>query len=108
MNWVKPSEDLAVSVAQDGDGMEDKCICCGAVIPEGIMVCPNCLVCRGYVQTNYERIIAMSPKELAEFICENTRECCDCVGFSLCVRDAGHANGLIKWLNKEVQHDGEE
>ena len=23
---------------------EDRCICCGAVIPEGRMVCPNCLV----------------------------------------------------------------
>lgn len=24
--------------------MEDKCICCGAVIPEGSQYCPNCLV----------------------------------------------------------------
>ena len=24
--------------------MEDKCVCCGAVIPEGTQVCPNCLV----------------------------------------------------------------
>ena len=23
---------------------EDHCICCGATIPEGRMVCPNCLV----------------------------------------------------------------
>ena len=23
---------------------EDHCICCGAIIPEGRMVCPNCLV----------------------------------------------------------------
>lgn len=23
---------------------EDRCVCCGAVIPEGRMVCPNCLV----------------------------------------------------------------
>lgn len=22
--------------------MEDRCICCGEVIPEGRMVCPNC------------------------------------------------------------------
>ena len=22
--------------------MEDKCVCCGAVIPEGRQVCPNC------------------------------------------------------------------
>ena len=25
--------------------MEDTCICCGAIIPEGVMVCPNCLLC---------------------------------------------------------------
>ena len=23
---------------------EDRCICCGAVIPEGVAVCPSCLV----------------------------------------------------------------
>lgn len=22
----------------------DRCVCCGAIIPEGQMVCPNCLV----------------------------------------------------------------
>lgn len=22
--------------------MENKCVCCGADIPEGVMVCPNC------------------------------------------------------------------
>ena len=23
---------------------EDRCICCGAVIPEGVSVCPSCLL----------------------------------------------------------------
>ncbi len=23
--------------------MENRCVCCGEVIPEGIMVCPNCM-----------------------------------------------------------------
>lgn len=23
---------------------EDRCICCGEIIPEGRMVCPNCLL----------------------------------------------------------------
>lgn len=23
---------------------EDRCVCCGEIIPEGMMVCPNCLV----------------------------------------------------------------
>jgi hypothetical protein len=26
---------------------EDRCVCCGNVIPEGRMVCPNCLVTVG-------------------------------------------------------------
>lgn len=25
--------------------MEDTCVCCGAVIPEGAQYCPNCLIC---------------------------------------------------------------
>lgn len=24
--------------------MEDKCICCGAIVPEGWQVCPMCIV----------------------------------------------------------------
>ena len=24
--------------------MEDRCVCCGEIIPEGQMVCPNCLL----------------------------------------------------------------
>jgi hypothetical protein len=24
--------------------MEDRCICCGEIIPEGMMACPNCMV----------------------------------------------------------------
>ncbi len=24
--------------------MEDRCVCCGAIIPEGRSVCPNCMV----------------------------------------------------------------
>lgn len=24
--------------------MVDRCICCGEIIPEGVQVCPNCLV----------------------------------------------------------------
>ena len=105
---TKPSEEQAVSVAQGGDGMEDKCVCCGAVIPEGTMACPNCLVSHEHIQTNYERILAMGVKELAEFICDNTRECCDCRGYDYCEPTKVHANGLITWLKKEVHNYGEE
>ena len=81
--------------------MEDRCVSCGEVIPEGGMVCPKCLVNREHIQTNYERILAMSMKELAEWICDNTRDCGDCVGFDYCTNQGGHANGLIKWLKIE-------
>ena len=83
--------------------MEDRCVCCGDVIPEGGMVCPKCMVNRESIQTNYERILAMSVKELAEFICDNTDYCGNCAGFEYCCADAGHANGLIKWLMKGVE-----
>ena len=35
--------------------MVDRCICCGAIIPEGRQVCPNCLVTNGVtkVETNF-------------------------------------------------------
>lgn len=33
--------------------MEDRCICCGEIIPEGVQVCPNCLVASKY-QSKYE------------------------------------------------------
>lgn len=89
------------------DVMENRCVCCGAVIPEGMMVCPKCLVAREHIQTNYERILSMSLVDLAVFICDNTRECCDCKGFEYCVANKGHANGLVTWMKKEVQ-DGEE
>ena len=55
--------------------MEDRCVSCGAVIPEGTMVCSNCFVGKEHIQTNYERILAMSLTELAVFICENTKDC---------------------------------
>lgn len=57
--------------------------------------------------TNYERIKEMSIEELAMFICDNTKECGDCIGWNCCGSGI-HANGLIKWMKKEVQTDGEE
>ena len=87
--------------------MENRCAACGAVIPEGLMVCQSCYDSEERTQTNYDRIMSMGVKELAEFMCLTT-DCCVCKGFCYCVADAGHANGLIKWLKKEVADDGEE
>ena len=58
--------------------------------------------------TNFEKLKSMSLEKLAEFICENTMDCEDCVGFKYCTRSDGHANGMSKWLKKEVETDGEE
>lgn len=40
--------------------MEDRCICCGEIIPEGMMACPNCLVARKKIPTekSAEQLIA--------------------------------------------------
>lgn len=46
---------------------EDRCICCGEVIPEGTMVCPNCQVSQmkkkkyNYANEVYLEIKAYSP-----------------------------------------------
>ena len=44
----------------------DTCISCGAIIPEGRQVCPQCLTS----QTNFDRIKSMTVDELANFICD--------------------------------------
>ena len=36
--------------------MEDRCVCCGAVVPEGRMVCPQC-------EMETEQIMAERRKE---------------------------------------------
>lgn len=91
---------MAVSAAQGGDLMENTCVCCGAVIPEGRQVCQSCVKTR---RINYDRIVAMGVVELAEFICNNTRECANCAGLSECVMNDGKANGLIKWLRMPAE-----
>ena len=98
---------MAVSVAQGDDDMEDRCVCCGAIVPEGTMACPNCLVSHEHIKTNYESILAMSLTELALFMCDNTSVCNACAGVEYC-EYGKRASGLINWLKKEVQTDGEE
>lgn len=53
------------------------CVCCGAIIPEGRQVCPNCesgkynsdeFFSAERKRTNGERIRAMTDEELANFI----------------------------------------
>ena len=58
--------------------------------------------------TNFEKLTSMTLEELAVFACENMMDCEDCVGTEYCTRCDGRANGMIKWLKKEVETDGEE
>ena len=104
MNWKKPREEITVSEVADGDDMEDRCVCCGDVIPEGTMVCQRCFVNENHIQTNYDRILAMNITQLAEFICENTKECGDCKGYDYCVADAGHGSLLSSLMKLNWFH----
>lgn len=44
---------------------EDRCICCGAVIPEGVNVCPSCLlsVSNKKIKTHFAKIIVEGTAE---------------------------------------------
>ena len=41
--WAKAVSDLSKEKSKVQMNV-DRCVCCGAIIPEGQMVCPNCLV----------------------------------------------------------------
>ena len=66
----------------------------------------DCKEWKAQIQTNADRIRAMSDEELAEFICE----WCNCVpgycpGVELCTPSMGKANGLVKWLKQPAEVD---
>ena len=53
--------------------------------------------------TNAERIRSMTDEELAKMLCH--RHNCsftNCPGYDLCKMGDGPANGLLKWLQREV------
>ena len=45
--------------------MTNTCICCGEIIPEGMMVCPNCMVAVG-MNPYWENVCAMAEKQRAK------------------------------------------
>lgn len=47
---------------------ENRCICCGEIIPEGMMVCPKCQV-SVKPKTNADHIRNYDDGELRDFIC---------------------------------------
>lgn len=78
----------------------EHCVFCGAIIPEGIMVCPVCEGKYHKKKTNADDIRAMTDEELAEFLRNLTKEdrcapeCYYCEG-KTCVE------GWLEWLRKE-------
>lgn len=52
--------------------------------------------------TNFDKIKRMTIEELAKFICDCT-DCERCYGRDLCKRGDGVANGLVKYLESEVE-----
>lgn len=47
--------------------MDNRCICCGEIIPEGMLTCPNCLVAsRGDMNPYWKNICAIAEKQRAK------------------------------------------
>ena len=55
--------------------------------------------------TNAERIKSMTDEELANFLCDRTKNCSDCNALEFCWINGCHANGIEKWLKQEVEDD---
>ena len=60
---------------------EDRCVCCGEIIPEGMMVCPNCLVASKEEKRLY------NAHEVAEIIADLLGDPCAC-----------NFNSIDEWL----------
>lgn len=52
--------------------------------------------------TNFEKIKDMSIEEFARFLCLHLN-CGVCMGADLCKMRGERANGLLKWLEQEVE-----
>lgn len=65
----------------------------------------NLKECTGHIpMTNADRIRSMTDEELSVFLCEHFK--CysnSCPGIGLCKTNEGKANGLLKWLQKQVK-----
>ena len=54
---------------------------------------------------NREKLHQMSDQDLAAAMCDMNDNCAGCPGYDLCVSDAGHGNGLLKWLQEETEEE---
>lgn len=99
--------------------LDNVCVCCGKVIPEGRQVCRSCeisaqkmgLLSKPAVVTNADRIRAMSDEELAEFLDTATTCCADGDSCDKCpLRTINPQCNVItfeKWLKQECEENDE-
>lgn len=90
--------------------MENKCVCCGAVIPEGRQVCPPCkraeqaekafLQARAENKSLRQQQEATTLEQLVEKVCGSCGWDEGCPFADNCWR--GH-NGFADWLRKAVK-----
>lgn len=90
--------------------MSDLCVCCGAAVPEGRQVCPNCEKPKTDKPfTNGDRLRAMNDGELSVFL-NGTFVCECCVYGGTCTEPYNMSKciiGVREWLSqpaKEVQN----
>lgn len=90
--------------------MSDLCVCCGAAVPEGRQVCPNCEKPKTDKPfTNGDRFRAMNDGELSVFL-NGTFVCECCVYGGTCTEPYNMSKcitGVREWLSqpaKEVQN----
>lgn len=82
--------------------MSDLCVCCGAAVPEGRQVCPNCEKPKADKPiTNGDRLRAMNDGELSVFLngtfvcecCVNCGTCTEAYNMGKCI------TGVKEWLS---------
>lgn len=97
---------------------ENRCVCCGEIVPEGRQVCPTCearasapkydpaefFSAERKRMTNAMRIRAMSDEEIAEWLAKIT-DCGEChVATSICLASEKLcASAWLDWLKQEVE-----
>ena len=105
--------------------MDNRCVCCGEIIPEGRQVCPNCNASVGThtvdscesknakdirknCVTNYDRIRNMSVDELATLLGYSSCNVCPAKQFcdSTYAIKYKNCNDVLKhWLENEVTEE---
>ena len=82
--------------------MDEKCVVCGDIVPEGVRVCPKCYWDKSKIKTNFDRVKALSPEMFVKLFpgkcliaiygeerrCENQPSCAEC---------------MVDWLKTEVK-----